>query len=55
MRPQFHFTARTGWINDPHGVTARDGRYDVFYQYVPGQTEWGPNCHWGHARGDDLF
>jgi beta-fructofuranosidase len=55
MRPQFHFTARTGWINDPHGITPRDGGYDVFFQYVPGQTVWGPNCHWGHARGADLL
>lgn len=55
MRPQFHFTARRGWINDPHGITYRDGGYDVFYQYVPNQTVWGPNCHWGHARGADLF
>lgn len=55
MRPSFHFTAATGWINDPHGITYRDGGYDVFYQYVPGQTVWGPNCHWGHARGSDLL
>lgn len=55
MRPQFHFTAATGWINDPHGITYRNGGYDVFYQYVPGRTEWAPNCHWGHARGTDLF
>lgn len=55
MRPQFHFTAAKGWINDPHGITPRGGGYDVFYQYVPGQTEWGPNCHWGHARGTDLL
>jgi len=54
-RPQFHFTAQTGWINDPHAITPRDGGYDVFYQYVPGRTEWAPNCHWGHARGRDLF
>lgn len=55
MRPQFHFTASTGWINDPHGITARDGGYDVFYQYVPGQTVWSPDCVWGHARGTDLL
>ncbi len=55
MRPRFHFTARTGWINDPHGVTYRDGRYEVFFQYVPDSTVWAPNCHWGHARGEDLF
>jgi beta-fructofuranosidase len=55
MRPQFHFTADSGWINDPHGITARDGGYDVFYQYVPQRTEWAPHCHWGHAHGTDLL
>jgi beta-fructofuranosidase len=55
MRPQFHFTATTGWINDPHGITFRDGGYDAFFQYVPGQTVWAPGCQWGHARGADLL
>ena len=55
MRPAFHFTAERGWINDPHGITARDGEYHLFFQYVPQSTVWAPNCHWGHARGTDLF
>lgn len=55
MRPRIHFTAQSGWINDPHGITYRDGEYHSFYQYVPGQTVWGPNCHWGHAVGPDLL
>lgn len=55
VRPQFHFTASTGWINDPLGITYRDGGYDVFYQYLPDSTRWQPNCHWGHARGPDLL
>lgn len=55
MRPQLHFTPQSGWINDPHGITYRDGHYEVFFQYVPGQTIWGPNCHWGHATGPDLL
>ena len=54
-RPLLHFTPTRGWINDPHGITYRDGHYDVFFQYVPGQTQWGPNCHWGHAAGPDLL
>lgn len=54
-RPRFHFTARSGWINDPHGIVYRNGGYDAFFQYVPGSTAWAPNCHWGHARGPDLF
>lgn len=55
MRPEFHFTAETGWINDPHGITYRDGEYHAFFQYVPGRTDWAPNCHWGHAKGADLL
>jgi len=54
-RPTLHFTPAAGWINDPHGITFRDGRYEVFFQFVPGQTVWGPNCHWGHAAGVDLL
>jgi beta-fructofuranosidase len=55
MRPQFHLTAETGWINDPHGITVHGGKYHVFYQYVPDTMVWAANCHWGHAIGDDLI
>jgi beta-fructofuranosidase len=54
-RPALHLTAEHGWINDPLGLTYHDGRYHLFFQYVPGQTDWGPNCHWGHATSDDLL
>lgn len=26
-RPQFHFTTRRGWINDPNGLIYHDGEY----------------------------
>ncbi|GEP48043.1 hypothetical protein MSA03_15510 [Microbacterium saccharophilum] len=55
MRPTIHFTPASGWINDPHGITATDDGYQVFFQYVPGRTEWAPDCHWGHATGRDLL
>lgn len=55
MRPQFHFTAPSGWINDPHGIAVRDGEYHSFYQYVPGSPAWSPACCWGHAKGPDLL
>lgn len=54
-RPLIHFTAETGWINDPHGITFHDGEYHLFHQYVPTSTVWAPNCHWGHAVGPDLL
>jgi len=54
-RPTFHFTATSGWINDPHGITYRDGGYDTFYQYVPRSTVWQPNCTGARSwRGSPL-
>jgi beta-fructofuranosidase len=54
-RPRLHFTPRTGWINDPHGLTYHDGRYHLFFQHVPEGTAWAPGCHWGHATSRDLL
>lgn len=41
MRPRLHLTAPTGWLNDPHGVTWREGRYHLFLQVVPDRLEHG--------------
>lgn len=54
-RPQLHFTARVGWINDPLGLTHADGVYHLFFQHVPVGTAWDPGCHWGHATSTDLL
>lgn len=53
-RPALHFAPARGWINDPYGVTWRDGRYHLFFQHVPGATAWAVDQHWGHAVSDDL-
>lgn len=55
MRPAFHFTSVSGWINDPLGLTFRDDRFHLFYQYVPEATRWAPQCRWGHATSVDLL
>lgn len=55
LRPELHFTATEGWVNDPLGVTWKDGQYHLFYQYVPGRTTWASNCHWGHATSPDMI
>ncbi|MGY1616451.1 glycoside hydrolase family 32 protein [Geodermatophilus sp. SYSU D00691] len=54
-RPRLHFTAASGWINDPLGLTHRDGTYHLWFQHVPGSAEWGPACSWGYATSPDLL
>jgi beta-fructofuranosidase len=54
VRPVLHFTARSGWVNDPHAVVWHGGRYHLFFQYVPGSARWAPACQWGHATSFDL-
>ncbi len=52
-RPQFHFSPKEKWMNDPNGMVYYEGEYHLFYQYYPDSTVWGP-MHWGHAVSPDM-
>lgn len=54
LRPQFHFSPASHWMNDPNGMYYQDGTFHLFFQYHPDSTVWGP-MHWGHATSDDLM
>jgi len=52
FRPQFHFTAQTGWMNDANGMVYYKGQWHLFHQHRP--PGW-PATVWGHAVSDDLL
>ncbi|OOG72665.1 glycoside hydrolase family 32 protein [Flavobacterium sp. A45] len=53
-RPNFHYSPKKGWMNDPNGMFFANGNYHLFYQYYPDGNKWGP-MHWGHAISKDLI
>lgn len=52
-RGQFHFSSRTGWINDINAPLYYNGQYHIFYQHNPHGQNWD-TMHWGHATSPDL-
>ena len=48
LRPQFHFSSKKNWINDPNGMVYYKGEYHLFFNHNPKATHWGiMTC--GHA------
>ena len=53
-RPNFHFTPKKAWMNDPNGMFYYNGYYHLYFQYHPESNVWGP-MHWGHAISTDMI
>ena len=54
LRPQFHFSQKVGWSNDPNGLVYYDGEWHLFFQYCP-VALYHADKHWGHAVSRDLI
>ena len=54
FRPNFHFTPKKNWMNDPNGMFYLNGTYHLYFQYYPEDNVWGP-MHWGHATSKDMI
>ena len=54
LRPQFHFTSRVGWLNDPNGMVYYDGEWHLCFQHYAKGNASGAKS-WGNAVSTDLM
>ncbi|KAK9835357.1 hypothetical protein WJX81_004418 [Elliptochloris bilobata] len=54
LKPGFHITAPSGWMNDPNGLfQSQLGVFHIFYQWNPAAPLWSAP-YWGHVASRDL-
>lgn len=53
-RPDYHFSAPDGKLNDPNGLCFWQGKWHMFYQAYPEERERKVQ-YWGHAVSDDMI
>ena len=54
IRPQAHFTVKSGWMGVPNALIRSEGNYVLLYPHNPAETE-SANTHWGYAVSKDLI
>jgi fructan beta-fructosidase len=55
LRPQFHFSPRNGFTNDPNGMVYHNGEYHLYFQYNYLGLLSPANQMWGHAVSRDMI
>lgn len=54
LRPQIHFSAKRGWLNDANGMFYYHGQYHLYYQHDPFNWNGSGQKWWGHAVSSDM-
>ena len=54
IRPQAHFTVKSGWMGVPNALIRSEGNYVLLYPHNPAETI-NANTHWGYAVSKDLI
>lgn len=54
-KPSYHVQPPSGWLNDGNGFIYFKGRYHMFYQHIPGSSDWAWRMCWGHCSSVDLI
>ncbi|WP_395744344.1 sulfatase-like hydrolase/transferase [Prosthecobacter sp.] len=52
LRPQYHYTALSGWLNDANGLLYYQGTWNLCHQHRPPDVS---GITWGHAKSTDLL
>lgn len=52
-RPSYHYTPTRNFMNDPNGLTYRDGLFYAFHQYNPHGNVWG-HMAWKQVTSPNL-
>lgn len=54
MKPKYHISPRSGFLNDPNGLAQFHGKYHAFYQWLPAVIPRGKK-RWRHCISHDLI
>ena len=54
-RQKLHLEPKSGWLNDPNGLSFFNGEYHIYFQYSPESAYGSGGKCWGHWSGKDLM